>query len=310
METTQFHLSNNYGEFIELLFLFPIKDFLTIGKINTCLAHTDIIGYLHRRTFEMKKIIVLLISVGLLLVACSNNEQNDGNDVVNDDVIEIWFIRHGKTWFNTTEQVQGFADTPLTQEGLDAAKKAGESLKDVKFDLAYAGKLGRQINTLKILLEENENDVPEIKEHIGFNEWNYGGFEGKTNQEMWDAIGKDHGYTYDENWEFYEGLFEVLGDKGIADELAKVDPWNEAETYDEITKRANEAMEELISEAQKTGAKRVLIVSSGSMIPTILKEISPESYNGESIGNLGLTKIEYKNGVYDVKTIGDLDYIK
>ncbi len=255
------------------------------------------------------KFLSIMILLSLSLVACGNNP-TPVNEESDSDVIEIWFIRHGKTWFNTTEQVQGFADTPLTEEGLKAAEKAGESLKDIKFDLAYSGLLGRQRNTLKILLEKNENDIPELQEHIGFNEWNYGGFEGKTNQEMWDAIGKEYGYTYDENWEFYEGLFEVLGDKGIADQLAKVDPWKEAETYDEITGRGNEAMKQLIEEAQKTGAKRVIVVSSGSMIPTILKEIAPESYNGESIGNLGLTKVEYKDGKYDVKVIGDLDYIK
>lgn len=91
--------------------------------------------------------------------------------------------------------------------------------------------------------------------------------------------------------------------------MAKQDPWQNAETYSEITTRGLEAMDELIAEAKSLDNPNVLVVSSGSMIPTILKEIAPESYNGEGLDNLSLTIIEYSNGEYNVKTIGDTTYM-
>ncbi len=51
----------------------------------------------------------------------------------------------------------------------------------MKFDLAYSSDLGRQRNTAKLIMAENEKKTPELLEHDGFKEWNYGGFEGKTN---------------------------------------------------------------------------------------------------------------------------------
>lgn len=143
---------------------------------------------------KIKKIL-LLIMISVLITACSSKENPNNKANIEENTITIYMIRHGKTWFNTTEQVQGFSDTPLTEEGLIMTEKSGESLKDVKFDLAFTGTLGRQISTAEVILDKNSNQTPPIIQHIGFNEWNYGGFEGKTNEEMWNAIGKNYGYN-------------------------------------------------------------------------------------------------------------------
>ena len=51
---------------------------------------------------------------------------------------ELYFVRHGQTLFNVQDKVQGWCDSPLTNEGVEVAKRLGEALKDVHFDALYS----------------------------------------------------------------------------------------------------------------------------------------------------------------------------
>lgn len=81
--------------------------------------------------------------------------------------VTIYLVRHGKTFFNTTGQVQGWADSPLTEEGEYQADAAGKGMKDIVFTTAFSGDLGRQRATAKHILAQNQGDIPELQEVIG-----------------------------------------------------------------------------------------------------------------------------------------------
>lgn len=131
----------------------------------------------------MKKILRLLF-VALLGLSLTSGISAQAKEKAADkkDEITIYLVRHGKTFFNTTGQVQGFADSPLTDKGIEQAKQVGKGLKNTKFDLAYSSDLGRQRNTAKLILAQNKNKTPKISEHDGFKEWNYGALKGKQMQ--------------------------------------------------------------------------------------------------------------------------------
>ena len=57
-------------------------------------------------------------------------------------------VRHGESEWNAKGLWTGWTDIPLSQKGRDEAKKAAESLKDIKFDLAYTSVLKRAKETL------------------------------------------------------------------------------------------------------------------------------------------------------------------
>lgn len=82
-----------------------------------------------------------------------------------------------------------------------------------------------------------------------------------------------------------------------------------AESYDEILERAGAAMDQLVQESLAAGGGNVLVVSSGSQIPTILEMYVPDGYNGESISNCSITMLEYKNGVYTLESINDTSHL-
>jgi probable phosphoglycerate mutase len=260
---------------------------------------------------EQKRKTLLCVTVfGAVLVLAGCASQDKGQPLKSGNgKITLYLVRHGKTFFNTTGQVQGFIDSPLTETGISQAILVGKGLKDIPFIRAYSSDLGRQRHTAKIILAENSNPVPELVELYGLREWNYGGFEGKTDAEMWNPIFNKYGLSFDENWSQYDQLLEILGDRGIADAIAALDPLGLAEDYDEILRRSQEAMNQIISESAAAGGGNVLIVSSGSEIPTILTMLVPEQYKGQSIGNCTVTILTYENGKYTLGVVGDRRYL-
>ena len=61
--------------------------------------------------------------------------------------MEIYFVRHGQTIWNTQKRFQGLSDSPLTELGIEQAKLLGKKLKNVKFDKFYSSALKRANDT-------------------------------------------------------------------------------------------------------------------------------------------------------------------
>lgn len=60
----------------------------------------------------------------------------------------FYVVRHGQTLFNVMGKVQGWCDTPLTDEGVRAAQSLGRGLAEVDFSAAYSSDSGRAVHTL------------------------------------------------------------------------------------------------------------------------------------------------------------------
>ncbi|MGH1648888.1 histidine phosphatase family protein [Enterococcus gilvus] len=260
-----------------------------------------------------KKLVGLLFLMSILLVAAgtvtSGVSEAAAKEAKQPKETTIYLVRHGKTWFNTQNQVQGFCDSLLTEEGEAQAKLVGEGLKEVKFRAAYSGDLGRQRKTAQLILEQNNKKTPQIIENKGFREKNFGGFEGQSNDDMNLAVAKSLNLDYpegsDELWDF---LKEQLTEEELANKVAEVDPTKTAETYDQMKQRVEKAMPQALKKVTKKGGN-VLIVSSGGIIPILLESVAPGSYQGEKIANCSVTTLTYKDGKYTIDTIGDTSFV-
>ncbi len=42
--------------------------------------------------------------------------------------VTVYLVRHGQTWFNRFNKMQGWSDSPLTDQGIADAKRAGDLL--------------------------------------------------------------------------------------------------------------------------------------------------------------------------------------
>jgi broad specificity phosphatase PhoE len=72
----------------------------------------------------------------------------------------LYLMRHGQTLFNVQQRIQGWCDSPLTELGIQQAKKAGQYFKEhqIHFDHAYSSTSERCCDTLELV-----TDMPYIR---------------------------------------------------------------------------------------------------------------------------------------------------
>ena len=47
--------------------------------------------------------------------------------------ITVYLVRHGQTWFNHFNKMQGWSDSPLTENGIQDGTNTGVILRNVAF---------------------------------------------------------------------------------------------------------------------------------------------------------------------------------
>jgi 2,3-bisphosphoglycerate-dependent phosphoglycerate mutase len=86
-------------------------------------------------------------------------------------------IRHGQSLWNLENRFTGWVDVPLTEQGRAEAHRAGELIRDLRFDVAYTSVLTRAQETLDIILEVIGQKPPIIRDQA-LNERHYGDLQG------------------------------------------------------------------------------------------------------------------------------------
>ena len=102
-------------------------------------------------------------------------------------------VRHGQSAWNKENRFTGWADVPLSEQGIEEAKKAGRLLKKegYQFRLAYTSYLTRAIKTLWLLLEEMDLMWIEERKSWRLNEKHYGMLQGLNKVETAKKYGDD-----------------------------------------------------------------------------------------------------------------------
>lgn len=254
----------------------------------------------------MKKwLIILIISASTLFSTVSANENNKSND----DTITLYFARHGKTIFNTFDRVQGWADSPLTEEGITVARYLGEGLKDIKFDSFYSSDAGRQRETMGIILKQAGIDNYHLTELPGLREAFFGGFEGGFNRDMANATAIQLGLK-DGNALFREMKAGKLSVQDTQNALAKSDIKQLAENYAKVKERTQNALKTIINNAKSRGDKNVLIISSGTSIQIMISDLTDDPAKNKPLPNAAIVKIIYQNNQYNIPEIGAMHYVE
>lgn len=76
----------------------------------------------------------------------------------------LYIVRHGQTSFNAsgTKTFTGWIDVDISEVGVQQATAIAQTLKDIRFDVAYTSRLKRASHTLEILLAPHKYTVPVI----------------------------------------------------------------------------------------------------------------------------------------------------
>ncbi|MGD8189322.1 2-carboxy-D-arabinitol-1-phosphatase [Brevibacillus ginsengisoli] len=195
--------------------------------------------------------------------------------------LTIYLVRHGETVFNVQNRLQGYSDSPLTENGIKAAEYLGKGLKDIPFSAAYSSTSERAVDTADIILQGRK--LP-LKSDKRLKEINFGDWEGDNVND----ILKQHP-------DFYENpdLLKTVG----------------GESYQELLERTKAALDTIVMDNVGKGGN-VLVVSHGLTILNYVTDLDPQSWdwNKGSLPNSSVTTVEWKNGKYKVLKVGDQSY--
>lgn len=207
---------------------------------------------------------------------------------------QIYFVRHGRTFYNKLHKMQGWSDSPLLPEGIEVAKTAANALKDVAFDHAYSSDTTRAMNTAKIIMNANKKDlhrhtIPEFREQF------YGYFEGMFAAETWFIAGEKYGTPT------YLGIAKKFGFDKTFDFLNQADPLNFAENAEQYWERIGRGFEKLDRIAND--GDKILLVSHSTTIYSLAQRYhAPNLKITETFLNSSLTILDRDNGLNSVST--------
>lgn len=199
--------------------------------------------------------------------------------------MKFYLMRHGKTYFNKYDRMQGWSDTPLIPEGEQAIKQIKI---DVNIAKIFTSDLGRTIQTAKILQENNPSLAKlSITPCMELRESFFGSFEGMENKIVWQSVCDALGY---QNMQQMAKANVPL--EAISDTLKKLDPYKEVETYQEVIDRVTKKLRS-IYEGSKDKDENILIVTHGNTIRHLLHYIDNNFKTHSDINNGTITIINY-----------------
>ncbi|NVY96236.1 histidine phosphatase family protein [Lactobacillus sp. DCY120] len=202
----------------------------------------------------------------------------------------IYCIRHGQTWFNHYQKIQGWSDTPLTPAGEKVAQQAAEKLATVPFAAAFSSDARRAIDTCQIITAANcRHDHLQPQKLTDFRESFYGSFEGMFSAEAWYQVLAPHGYKS------LADLGPEVSYDQTKDWMKEADPFHDAENATEYWTRIDHGFDYLDTLAHE--GDKILLVSHGNTIKSIASKYGDGSFTVNSTpANSSLTLITRDQG--------------
>ena len=66
--------------------------------------------------------------------------------------LNLYLVRHGQTYFNIYNKLQGWSNSPLTEKGKENAVAAGKRLQNIHFTAAFCSVTTRAMETIQKIL--------------------------------------------------------------------------------------------------------------------------------------------------------------
>lgn len=206
--------------------------------------------------------------------------------------VTLYFIRHGETLLNKLGRVQGWCDSPLTEEGCKAAYSLRQSLENLNISAIYSSDLPRAYTTAEIISQDSHS----IHKDSRIREWCLGSLEGTSTRELMNIIIKNSDLKADE-------LNTHLPQ--VCKTIKALDKTGMAEHFDDITMR-------LLSFLKDIGDKwlgnngNIIVVTHALVIKTLMHLLDYNRLKDiGAIGNSSVTIIGYDGNNFRVKDVID-----
>jgi len=183
-----------------------------------------------------------------------------------DKQVTLYVVRHGQTYFNIYNKLQGWSNSPLTEAGIADAKGAGERLRDVQFAAAYCSDTTRAEQTARTILAANQSQpAPQLTPAPFFREEFYGYYEGTDMAQAWYVAGAPHGVP---NFKAIEEKYSIGKAK---DFLKEADPFHQAENNAEYWARVDQGFDLIRHNDTVHDGDNVLMISHGNTLLSLME---------------------------------------
>jgi len=200
--------------------------------------------------------------------------------------MNLVFVRHGQSIWNLENKFTGWVDIGLSDQGIQEAIKAGQTLVENNFipEICFTSYLSRSIETSNNLLNEYEPTLVNkinIFKRWQLNERHYGALQGLDKIDTAKKYGEKQVHEWRRGYKTKPPLIE---------KDSKFDPNHDKAYGDiEITLPLGESLEDVVTRVESTlneiielsVNKNILVVAHGNSIRAILKTI--ENISDESI---------------------------
>lgn len=180
-------------------------------------------------------------------------------------------LRHGQSQWNLENKFTGWVDVPLTAEGAEEARRAGEKLKGFKFDVAYTSVLQRAQKTLEIVLDViGQQNLPTHKDQA-LNERHYGDLQGLDKAETAEKFG-------DEQVKIWRRSYDVPppGGESLKDTADRTLPYFEKHILEELRQGKNvliaahgNSLRSIVMDLEKLTKEEVLELNLDTGVPIV-----------------------------------------
>ncbi|MFC6274399.1 histidine phosphatase family protein [Levilactobacillus tangyuanensis] len=191
-----------------------------------------------------------------------------------DKQITLYVVRHGQTYFNIYNKLQGWSNSPLTEAGMADARDAGKRLQDVDFAAAYCSDTTRAEQTAKTILAANHS-VPaaELTSAPFFREEFYGYYEGTDMAQAWYVAGAPHGVPT------FKAIEEKYSIGKAKDFLKAADPFHQAEDNQEYWNRVDQGFDLIRRSPKLKDGDNVLLISHGNTLLSLMERYGQGKYD-------------------------------
>ncbi|HIW71949.1 MAG TPA: histidine phosphatase family protein [Candidatus Levilactobacillus faecigallinarum] len=219
-----------------------------------------------------------------------------------DKQITLYVVRHGQTYFNIYNKLQGWSNSPLTEAGIADAQQAGDRLSSVQFAAAYCSDTTRAEQTARTILAANQSaPAAQLTTSPFFREEFYGYYEGTDMAQAWYVAGAPHGVP---TFKDIESKYSIGKAK---DFLKAADPFRQAENNQEYWARVDQGFELIRHNPALRDGDNVLMISHGNTLLSLMEryghgkyDLSVRPANG-SLTKLALTKDDIQVLSYNQK---------
>ena len=199
--------------------------------------------------------------------------------------MRIYLVRHGETVWNVEKRLQGWKDSPLTENGLRNAERLAERLDGTRIDRIFSSDQRRALTTAEIIAKDRSIPIEILS---SLRELNFGSWEGMTISEIEDKYPLEYN-TY----------------KNDPDKYISTD----GESIGQLFDRAAKALKHI----QSCGEENVLVVTHGVTIRALMTIVSGQGMNGFArtpvfLGT-SLTELEFTEKGYNIIRTADAGHL-